>query len=266
MLNFSEKIIFISAKSIYNLHVRSPRFDRLFPKSMRVSRSGAPLGPVRKRRMLSPLTPGTFAIRLRSVAHGMVLTSNTVIFLCTLESPWTEHSPTNNTSKKWKEKWEQGTTSSINSQIHHGVPILPPCELLPLHSAIQLQNMPVLCGKDHPMQRKLTPPLMTAADASLGACDLRMLTVVLAGIAPPGVRRSVASRTERRRQADDTRHPCHNHQPAPSTAPVAQWENHTHGRPSLCGNPSTGDVWDPVPMARSNHGTELTYRDGKNVC
>ena len=27
--------------------------------------------------------------------------------------------------------------------------------------------------------------------------------------------RSVASRTERRRQADDTRHPCHNHQPAP---------------------------------------------------
>ena len=60
---------------------------------------------------------------------------------------------------------------------------------------------------------------MTAADASLGACDLRMLTAyiyVLAGIAPPGVRRSVASRTERRRQADDTRHPCHNHQPAPS--------------------------------------------------
>ena len=147
-----------------------------------------------------------------------MLTSNTVIFLCTLESPWTEHSPTNNTSKKWKEKWEQGTTSSINSQIHHGVPILPPCELLPLHSAIQLQNMPVLCGKDHPMQRKLTPPLMTAADASLGACDLQMLTVYMSwlGIAPPGVRRSVASRTERRRQADDTRHPCHNHQPAPS--------------------------------------------------
>ena len=39
---------------------------------------------------------------------------------------------------------------------------------------------------------------------------------VLAGIAPPGVRRLVASRTERRRQADDTRHPCHNHQPATS--------------------------------------------------
>ena len=60
---------------------------------------------------------------------------------------------------------------------------------------------------------------------------------VLAGIAPPGVRRSVASRTERRRQADDTRHPCHNHQPAPSrlksrkslsqppqTARLALWE------------------------------------------
>ena len=147
----------------------------------------------------------------------MVLTSNTVIFLCTLESPWTEHSPTSNTLKKWKEKWEQGTTSSINSQTHHGVPILPPCELLPLHSAIQLQNMPVLCGKDHPMQRKLTPPLSSCR--CITGC-LRPTNVdslyVLAGIAPPGVCRSVASRTERRRQADDTRHPCHNHQPAPS--------------------------------------------------
>ena len=38
---------------------------------------------------------------------------------------------------------------------------------------------------------------------------------VLAGIAPPGFRNSVA-RTERRRQADDTRNPCHNHRPAPS--------------------------------------------------
>ena len=92
------------------------------------------------------------------------------------------------------------------------------CELLPLHSAIQLQNMPVLCGKDHAMQRKLTPPLMTAADASLGACDLRMLTVYMSWLVSPHLafRRSVASRTERRRQADDTRHPCHNHQPAPS--------------------------------------------------
>ena len=39
---------------------------------------------------------------------------------------------------------------------------------------------------------------------------------VLAGIAPPGVRRSVASRTERNRQVEDTRHPCHSHKPAPS--------------------------------------------------
>ena len=126
----------------------------------------------------------------------MVLTSNTVIFLCTLESPWTEHSPTNNTLKKWKEQWEQGTTSSINSQIHHGVPIFPPCEVLPLHSAIQLQNMPVLCGKDYPMLRKLTPPLMTATDASLGACDLRMLTVYMKSSFPKGVR-STLSGTEK---------------------------------------------------------------------
>ena len=39
---------------------------------------------------------------------------------------------------------------------------------------------------------------------------------VLAGIAAPGIIRSVGSKTECRRQADDTRHPCHNHQPAPS--------------------------------------------------
>ena len=38
-------------------------------KSMRVSSRSAPLNPVGKRRTLSPLTPGTFAIRLRSGAH-----------------------------------------------------------------------------------------------------------------------------------------------------------------------------------------------------
>ena len=63
-------------------------------------------------------------------------------------------------------------------------------------------------------------------DASLnGSCRcitgcLRRTNVdslyVLVGIAPPGVRRSVSSRTDRRRHADDTRHPCHSHQPAPS--------------------------------------------------
>ena len=45
---------------------------------------------------------------------------------------------------------------------------------------------------------------------------------VLAGIAPPGVRRSVASRTERRRQADYTRHPCHNHQPGPKPPEIKE--------------------------------------------
>ena len=71
-------------------------------------------------------------------------------------------------------------------------------------------------SRSHPAPA--TPPFETILTTlSPGACDLRMLTVyVLAGIAPPGVRRSVARRTERRRQADDTRHPCHNHQPAPN--------------------------------------------------
>ena len=131
----------------------------------------------------------------------MVLTSNTVIFLCALESPWTEHSPTNNTLKKWKEKWEQGTTSSINSQIHHGVPILPPCELLPLHSAIQLQNIyacPVWERSSHAKN----------VDASLND-SCRCITGCLRPIYE-------CWQSERRRQADDTRHPCHNHQPAPS--------------------------------------------------
>ena len=81
--------------------------------------------------------------------------------------------------EKWKAKWEQGTTSSISSQVHHGAPILSLYGLPPLHSAIQLQNMPVLCGKDHPMQRKSTPPLMTVADASLAAWDLQMLTAYM---------------------------------------------------------------------------------------
>ena len=96
---------------------------------------------------------------------------------------------------------------------------------------------------------------------------------VLAGIAPPGVRRSVASRTERRRQADDTRHhchPCHNHlksrksflhtvQPLsqpPQTARLTLWEEQRivkqHNKASeqinlsgSCGSPSTDSarVW-----------------------
>ena len=50
--------------------------------------------------------------------------------------------------------------------------ILPPCELLPLHSDLLFScRICLSCvGKIIPMQRKLTPPLMTAADASLGAC------------------------------------------------------------------------------------------------
>ncbi|KAJ8402916.1 hypothetical protein AAFF_G00362300 [Aldrovandia affinis] len=39
---------------------------------------------------------------------------------------------------------------------------------------------------------------------------------ILAGIAPPDIRRAVASRTERRRQTTDERHPLHGHVPAPS--------------------------------------------------
>ena len=149
----------------------------------------------------------------------MVLTSNTVIFLRTLESPWTEHSPIYKQHiQKVKEKVR--TRNNLLHKLANSSWGANTCTLRATAFALcySVAEMPVLYGKDHPMKRKSKPPLMTAADTSPGACDLRMLTAynVLAGIAPPGVRRSVASRTERRRQADDTRHPCHNHQPAPS--------------------------------------------------
>ena len=86
----------------------------------------------------------------------MVLTSNTVIFTVYLGVTLTEHSPTYNTSKKWKEKWEQVLHKLANSFYFQAS--------LPLHSAIQLR----ICLFVHPML-----PLMIAADASLGACDLR---------------------------------------------------------------------------------------------
>ena len=129
-------------------------------------------------------------------------------FLLQPPTTWTEHSPTNNTSKKWKEKWVQGTTSSINSQIHHGVPILPPCELLPLHSAIQLQNMPVLCGEDHPMQRKLTPPLMTAADASLVPATYECWQSICPGWYRPTWRSQIGSQQDWTQEASWWHSPC----------------------------------------------------------
>ena len=104
------------------------------------------------------------------------------------------------------------------------VPILPLYGVLPLHSAIQLQNTLALSiGEIVPCRERRYPPQwQLQMHHWLPIKDLQMLTAyiilyVLAGIAPPGVRRSVASRTEFRRQAEDTRHPCHAmHEPAPS--------------------------------------------------
>ena len=64
------------------------------------------------------------------------------------------------------------------------------------NNVTQLQNMPVLCGKDHPMQRELTPPLVTAADASLGACDLRVLTVYMSWLVSPTWRSQISSQQD----------------------------------------------------------------------
>ena len=75
---------------------------------------------------------------------------------------------------------------------------------------------------------------------------------VLAGIAPPGVRRSVASRTERRRQADDTRHPCHNHQPAPSR--LKSRKSFLHAVQPLSQPPQTArlTLWEEQRIARQH--------------
>ena len=72
---------------------------------------------------------------------------------------------------------------------------------------------------------------------------------VLAGIAPPGVRRSVASRTERRRQADDTRHPCHNHQPAPSR--LKSRKSFLHAVQPLSQPPQTA-LWEEQRIAKQH--------------
>ena len=75
---------------------------------------------------------------------------------------------------------------------------------------------------------------------------------VLAGIAPPGVRRSVASRTERRRQADDTRHPCHNHQPAPSR--LKSRKSFLHAVQPLSQPPQTArlTLWEEQRIAKQH--------------
>ena len=148
----------------------------------------------------------------------MVLTSNTAIFLCTLESPWTEHSPTNNTLKKWKEKVRTRNNllhKLANSSWGANTSTLRATALALCYSVAEYA-CPVWGRSSH--AKKVDASLNDSCRCITGC--LRPTNVdslyVLAGIAPPGVRRSVASRTERRRQADDTRHPCHNHQPAPS--------------------------------------------------
>ena len=75
---------------------------------------------------------------------------------------------------------------------------------------------------------------------------------VLAGIAPPGVRRSVARRTECRRQADDTRHPCHNHQPAPSR--LKSRKSFLHAVQPLSQPPQTARLalWEEQRLAKQH--------------
>ena len=152
------------------------------------------------------------------------MTSTTVTSLCTLESLWTECSPTNSTLKKWKAKWEQGTTS-IDSQFNMGCQYFHSTGYCPCTLLFNCRICFSCVGEIIPCKesRRLDP--FNDSCRCITGC-LRLTNVdslyVLAGIALPGVRRSVASRTERRTQADDTRHSYHNHQTAPKLPEIEE--------------------------------------------
>ena len=63
---------------------------------------------------------------------------------------------------------------------------------------------------------------------------------------------TVASKTERRRQADDTRHPCHNHQPAPSR--LKSWKSFLHEVQPLSQPPQTArlTLWEEQRSAKQH--------------
>ena len=132
--------------------------------------------------------------------------------LCTLGSLWTEHSPTNSTLKKVK-----GKVRTRNKLLHKLANSSWGANTFTLHAtalalcySVVEYACPVWERSSH--AKKVGASLNDSCRCITGC--LRPTNVdslpiyVLAGIAPPGVCRSVASRTERRRQADDTRHPC----------------------------------------------------------
>ena len=74
------------------------------------------------------------------------------------------------------------------------------------------------CGLDHPTLKSLME-LNKAADCRAITGILQPTSVnnvyCLAAVAPPRIRRNVATRKEKRKQIPDSRHPLHEHTPVP---------------------------------------------------
>ena len=109
-------------------------------------------------------------------------------------------------------------TSSINSQIlsggarhRHSDPAVSP-------SATQLPNMPALLWARSTHARKLNPTLHDCCRIISGCLKPKNLDSVhlLAGIAPPHIRRTVACLMERTRQTTDAKHQLFHHRAAAS--------------------------------------------------
>ena len=135
----------------------------------------------------------------------MVLTSNTVIFLCTLES--TEHSYKQHIEKV------KGKVRTRNNLLHK-LKFIMGCQWTSTLRATALALCYSVAEYACPVWERSSHA--KKVDASLKQLQMHHWvpatyecweSIFLAGIAPPGVRRSVASRTWG--GIANTRHPCH---------------------------------------------------------
>ena len=110
------------------------------------------------------------------------------------------------------------------------------------------------CGKDQRTHTRLTQVLNDACRAITGCLQPTNVEnlYLLAGIAPPAVRRSVTAQREREKQVNDNRHPLHGHNlprkrlksrnsfihatdeliQSPSTRRLEQWSQHLQSVPN----------------------------------
>ena len=147
--------------------------------------------------------------------YGTMSHWNTAITLSTLESLLTE--PFHYKQHVQKVKGKVGTRNNLLRKLANSS---WRCQFL--HAEVNCSCVVLLCSRiclpcmgrsSH--ARKLMQHSTTAADASLAASSPRMWTACTPWPASD-VRRTVASRTERSRQVEDTRHPLYSHQPVPT--------------------------------------------------